>query len=471
MDFPQASVDRAREIAHLYSMRNQTKWGKSIFLYEGKFLELHYGFGDAIKRGVCGTYLHEAQREVDCFSNAGILYLVARETGLNPRIYWATNMHDYEIGEEERGGEEFADHAFITVQANRKELVLDRNYNLFGVVESKALEWIISKEGKKEKEVKRKFSAIRELEEEEYLALMEKNRKAENGKNVLRGGQKVHSRGKRVTLQYFPEKRELAVFIPTIYFPRLNEDALEGSETYVRALCSNIGNNGRILDEEATYRTFRCTSSAWTLDQFNGVFRDIELPVELVKEYIEHLRIAALHFGRKTLLEKYSTKDQILYFGKLGFSSDGKITKENGVNKKKHRQLLERIYSHFPLNKEPEYARDQVNNAAVYSHGREKAKSEKNPNGYLYTSTEHEREIAELLELVEEDIRTKFEVLLEHIKTEAGYLKGIKQMNRRVEYILRKKGTAERFRALLPERRKDPTYFYGTIDEYLFYKE
>ena len=64
LEFPEESVKQAREIIDKYKKRTRSKLMQAKMLYEGRFLEIGYGFNESIKSGNCGRYLHEIIKDL-----------------------------------------------------------------------------------------------------------------------------------------------------------------------------------------------------------------------------------------------------------------------------------------------------------------------------------------------------------------------------------------------------------------------
>ncbi len=118
LEFPEESVNLAKEIAIKYKRREKSRHQLAADLYDGNFLEIKYGFSETLKKGNCGPYLHEITKESDCFSKATSYYLIAKELGLNPTFYLASDMKDLDEGDHasEKGA---MDHSFITVKIKK----------------------------------------------------------------------------------------------------------------------------------------------------------------------------------------------------------------------------------------------------------------------------------------------------------------------------------------------------------------
>ena len=127
--FPQESIDQAKFIAKQYNARYSTAVEKASALFQGKFLEIGYGFDEAIKNGTTGLFLHELKRNTECFSMAGMMYQVAKELSLKPKIYQAKNMRDLSYGQRAADAST-SDHAFISVTINKNEWLLDPNHSI-----------------------------------------------------------------------------------------------------------------------------------------------------------------------------------------------------------------------------------------------------------------------------------------------------------------------------------------------------
>ena len=211
LQFPEESVKLAREIAIRYKRREKSKHNLAVNLYDGDFLEIKYGFSEALKKGNCGPYLHEIIKESDCFSKAALYYLIAKELGLNPKFYWASDMKDLNEGEHanEKGT---ADHSFITVKTKKNiEQIVDPFMDAWGEVTfSEGNEMKIYNRGKNEIKT-RKYAALMKMSEQEILEKIEQNRSKEGGKLALSGSQKIKSCRDNAYIKFDSETNKLSI--------------------------------------------------------------------------------------------------------------------------------------------------------------------------------------------------------------------------------------------------------------------
>jgi len=263
IDFPEESISRARELAQLYKRRDKSKFQSAAQLYEGHFLEIGYGFNEAIKAGNCGRYLHEIVKEADCFTKAGVLYLVAREAGLKPELFYAENMKNVGEGRDSRyvAG---SSHAFITVEVKKGERqLIDPQMKGFGIVTIDPDKHEMKIYNKGCGEIKhRHYTQLRLISEEEYLKDIEEKRKPGGGRVALSATQCVHGAGNtRVYLTFNPEEQTLRSSIR-------RHQILIAEEPYERLnvidLSTKVGPNGEFDFDQGMLSFFQATAAEWT---------------------------------------------------------------------------------------------------------------------------------------------------------------------------------------------------------------
>ena len=340
MSFPEETLQEARNIATMYRRRRSDSYSMAYDLYIGKFIELAYGFSEALKKGETGQFLHEARKEVECLSKAGIDFVVARELGLKPRMFWASDMYDLSPGECKEDAF-VADHAFITVEAGGETLMIDRFHSEFGKVEFSPTQMRIKhKDFDSDKSTTRHYSGLRELDEEDFIALLKPAAKG-HGANILVGGQRYNQGGQRHNIEYDPDTHTLLTadtfsvgFCESVELPHLER---------VRGLISPLDETAAVQDEGAMLITYFLMGDAWHSSEQMHRHYAANIPIALGEQYLEHLEQAARFHGRKTSLERNTSSDNIKLMERYGFNLRGEIVKENGVDKRAHEALLEEL--------------------------------------------------------------------------------------------------------------------------------
>ncbi|MCB9362841.1 hypothetical protein H6504_05380 [Candidatus Woesearchaeota archaeon] len=464
MEFPPESVQKAKEIADQYRLRSPKAYNRALRLFDKQFLHLNYGFTDAIKAGRGGSFLHEAKLDADCFSLAGMLYLIARETGLQPQLYSASAMYDVKLGESEL---ECApgDHSFITVRAEGKEILVDPDYDIMGVVtHQNGCMMIKKKDGRAE--VTRKYSSLEQLTESDYVKQMMHHRSAEGGKDVLASGQKVKSRGHLVMIEYDAERKGMW----TNYVRRVHNYIHEPLpfNYMVNALEIPLA-EGRLDLDNSMNRFYIAETDGWKLEQHGGHFNEVTMPSAWVRQYIEHLGVAARYHNRRSSLHHFSTKDVFTFFRNFGFDDCGRIIKENGVDQQTHIALLENIHGTFPLDKERDLP--IVNYFAAKRAMQELTKSSENPEGLLYTQTERDAITEEYLGMVRQNFMAFIDAHMDETMAKAGFVQGAKAKSRKVEHMINRKDVEDRFMDIINYHKTDPHTYELHIDNVLFQRE
>lgn len=261
-DFPQESISLAREIASKYRRRTKSKVSLASHLYARSFFEISYGFDEAIKSGNCGMYLHEITKGCDCFTMAGVLYLIARESGLSPRMYWASEMRDVPEGGNP-SDHQTADHAFIVVPVSKiKELLVDPHMVQVGEVRFvRDRNLIRIRSLLDDKIINRTYGAIKELSQEEYLEKLEENRTSGGGIIALAASQKVRAAGRKgVLITYLPDTREIRA-------ETIEQAITFNDEPFCRFgivdLITRLENNGDFNFHDGRFEFYFVSSSGW----------------------------------------------------------------------------------------------------------------------------------------------------------------------------------------------------------------
>ncbi len=211
MDFPKASIDKARRVVAEYRKRGRSKRDLAVYIYNNSFIELGYGFSEEVKRGNCGLYFHEIDRECDCFTYLGVAYLVAREAGLKPEMWESRGIKDVAEGQDPTY-KNLVDHGFVTVQVRRgKRAIIDKQMGLWGEVTFHPDQHTIGVYNAQNKsETSRHYAYLKRVGLDTYLKRLKSNRTLRGGKKVLETTQRITGAGGRqVFLGYYPETQEV----------------------------------------------------------------------------------------------------------------------------------------------------------------------------------------------------------------------------------------------------------------------
>lgn len=261
--FPKESVDLARGIAGKYLDRNRAKVEIAWELFNKRFYEIKYGFDEALRDGNCGKHLHEISKNADCFTMAGsAIYLIAREAGLEPKLYHVSGMRDVEEGDH-IGDVSPAGHSFVTVKTRKnEEFAVDPFGGLFGKIgfdHGKNKARIYCKGD--DRVVERHYSSLVQLSEDRFLEMLEKNRSGEGGRNILSGTQRVKAAGGYgVFVSYLPEEREIK--------SSFRADGLKTSEPCydfcsVLDLTTRVGDDGAFDFNDGRLAIYHARKSGW----------------------------------------------------------------------------------------------------------------------------------------------------------------------------------------------------------------
>ncbi|MFP4111704.1 MAG: hypothetical protein ACLFUO_01775, partial [Candidatus Woesearchaeota archaeon] len=312
--FPKKSVDKAKYVAEEIKRRRKYKSSCANSLYNSEFLHVIYGFSDAIKSGRCGHFLHEMSYDSDCFSYAGMLYLVAKELNLEPKIYDAKGMqelYEYETPNEATRG----NHTFITIKLSGKEYLLDPFHSNYGEIKSKEdSHWLIKNKKKYDLISKRRFRCIDELTESEYVEDMNEHRSPKGGKEVLLTSQALDTSSGRVFVEYDPEnsllhsfhrsKRNSTIFPKDIVLPHFTYE-----------IKFPVNNKGQLSKTDASFGFFYEGNNEWNLED-KELVDEMFFPLELLNKYLHNMIEAARFNGINSKRRNLVTGKKIYSFYK-----------------------------------------------------------------------------------------------------------------------------------------------------------
>ncbi|HJX50535.1 MAG TPA: hypothetical protein VJ438_03680 [Candidatus Nanoarchaeia archaeon] len=414
--FPEQSVKLAREIAGKYRKRTSSKSMLAAYIYNNNFLHIGYGFSESIKKGNCGRFLHEIDKETDCFTMAGVLYLVAKEAGLKPELYYVQGMRDTVEGDnrEERGRN---DHSFITVRTGKNEqVVIDPFMELFGDVKFNKKNNKMKVYFKSERQVtERDYQLMMKLSEQEYVKRLQKQRTPEGGRIALSATQRLSSSfDNNVYLTFLSEESSLKSslhFTPSLFHPDPYNQAI------MFDLVTRVNKDGTFSFDDGTFLNYNAEASGWTQHTnpqipFSFSVKDAQ---KMFKIFDEFMRLK----GRKSPISRmFSFKlAHALYSG--GFYDDfttlpNTLARKVVAGSKDWKDILgwqEQISQNFAKKaREDERTYKTLLREAHRTKKVDKAYSRKNP--LALTSTEHQR-----IKLIEEGFEKYSSVLRGAVET------------------------------------------------------
>ena len=432
-DFPEQSISQAREIARKYKLRGRAKEGIAENLYHSKFYEIYYGFGEALRKGNCGQFLHEIDKEADCFGMLGVLYLIAREAGLKPRMWSARNMRDVPEGGDPNDAL-CADHSFITVKVNNADYMVDPFMVLLGEAKFNEGDHVIRVSSSHEaaKITNRGYATLSEISQQEYLDLLEKQRTPEGGRIALSSTQKVRAAGKNtVFVSYLSNSCELR---SSIRAGRYIFCEKPDSREVVYDLTTRVSEDGSFDFRKGIFSIYRVSSTGWAEHEnpqtsmnfstetaelawrvFDEIFfalgrktsprrgNLIKLSHELRRAgFLDNLTLQPGSVAERTVLVK-SLNDVFRAFNEEGFRIITNYVERCRTDDLSNRCLLRRA----------QY--DKKSDALV---------SPSNPWGLLYPGKERQALIEAEFEVFLKSFRRFGEALIEEKRVSAGLVKG-----------------------------------------------
>jgi hypothetical protein len=467
MSFPRETVEQASQIARMFNLRYTTAKNKAEALFDGEFLHIQYGFDDALKLGKCGTYLHEVKSKAECFSLAGILYVVAKELELEPEMFYALGVRDVEQGQDplQKG---MYDHAFISVRVGKDRFLIDPYFSTFGKIkhfEDKHLMQITTNASGTQI-TNRSYSYLHKLSEEEYVQMLERNRAPGGGRLALSSSQQIRDNGASITLEFVDNTLTTTRTFKT--FANITEPEIS-EEAY--SLQAPVMPNGEAHLEEGIFSHCFARKTAWQRRYYVNTINEFQLPAPAVFAYLSHMEQAARNTGRKKLLRDTRPWKAEKIVEDCGFDKFGNITKENGVDRRAHEHLLEIIISSYNHRQKDLLSEQRVERNALYLKRKLELTTPENPHGRLYTPAEY----SVVLEKRLEDMQEKYFSLGRFTKTiyrelikSGNRKKTTRQMNTMLaQYNQKLKGLD----LISDARSVDKEHYYELMDWILFVQE
>jgi hypothetical protein len=431
LSFPKESVDLAQDVAQKYQRRSKSKLVWAANLFEGDFLGITYGFDEALRKGNCGPYLHEIVKEAECFTKSVSDYLVARELGLKPNMYWASDMKDLQEGAHpmEKGT---MDHSFITVEARKGiEQMVDPFMDLWGETKFSKEENSLSVNDRRHNRIiTRKYAALIKMTEQEILQKIEQNRSKAGGRLALSGWQRVKSNRAQTFVQFDPKTETLSTKISfNVNHPK--SEPYQKSDTY--KLQTKVNEDGTFDFNEGKFIVYYAGELGWA----NHV--DEQEPMEIP---VKHAQISWTLFDeimRKTgkrknahLMSSSRLRGHLIDSGlNYDFSTDPNSLAESII--------IENFQEGIVLLQEQqiESAQDFLERArkheitwrvflrdAQYNTEKAQNRSPENPYGFVHSFNEHEQLIANCFEEFCNATHAYSEVFLNSVRVKAKLKKG-----------------------------------------------
>ncbi len=459
MDFPQESIDWARNgVLAKYYRRTHSKPEIAASIYDGNFIKIEYGFSEAIKKGNCGLYPHEIDRECDCFTKVGADYLVAREAGLKPRIWDCRGIKDVRDGQklENRGS---YDHSFVTVETKKGETtIIDNQLSLYGKVKFHKGKHVIEVYERHNQAVTfRHYASLTQVSEQEFLRRLNDNRTPQGGMRVLETTQRLKARGGlRVFLGYNFETHELKSslrFEKPLLFPE------SASRKEISELVTEVEETGDYDFRNGNFCFYNAFMDGWAEHERPQV--PLIVSVKDAEKVWEVWEAVLKETGRKSGpsgMNYLALEEQLRT---AGFSDDFSVSPRSkaskairlgqlGGNLDDFRQAEGRIIaSYLQRVKKHSLSHKELLRLARYVRESDAARSRDNPRGLIYSEQNYEELVRRLFEFYKIVSEKVYATGLEVAKINAGLRRGTKY-------------TADRMWSKRFERAKEQVTYFDT---------
>ncbi|OGJ20248.1 hypothetical protein A3K73_08240 [Candidatus Pacearchaeota archaeon RBG_13_36_9] len=430
-DFPKESVELARWIAEKYRRRARSKLRTAEQIYSNSFIEIGYGFSEAIRKGNCGLFLHEIDKESDCFTYLGAAYLVAKEAKLKPQMWWGVGVKDVEEGEDS-SERKTLDHGFITVEVGKnKTLVLDKQMGMFGYAKFNRRKNTIEVYDKQDRKITyRSYSHLSTLSEKEYLKRLEGNRNPKGGRLVLSTTQRITgAKNRQVYLSYDTERNELK---SSLRFPTARFGPDKYNRNMIIDLATKVNRDGTYDFWQGKLSFYYVSSEGWAEHENPQV--PITIPVKDAAKFWEIWDNLMTEIGRKAPCK--NPLKLIEMIKESGFNDDFTVqprTKASRAIRVNHLEdELEEVQEAQEKaidNYAKKVSRDILSYKLLLRHARyvqayDRAKSEENPKGFIFSEGEHRALLEKEFENYKESTRRLFDAVLEQTRKRVGLEKG-----------------------------------------------
>ena len=480
LEFPIESVQRAREVASIYKRRSKSRLTWAANLYDGHFLEIGYGFSEALRNGNCGQYLHEIVKEAECFTKAVADYLIARELGLDPVFYWASDMKDLAEGDHanEKG---ISNHAFITVQAKKdREQLVDKNMSAYGEVSFPDTNEMRIFDRSNNKIITRKYASLSRLSEQEVLEKIEQNRSKEGGRLALSGSQRVRSHGNDLYIGFDSKTGTLSSRLNfSLEFPRSEPY----SKSEIHKLETKVREDGTFDFSEGSYISYK--AGAWGWSHHLNEQEPIVISTSVAETSWDLVESVMKENPKRKRVRNMGTRRLRVDLNSLGLNYDFSTRSNSKAQIVVERDFSDEIRSlkwhqTRSVNEFIERAKkDDITwrtflRSAQYRKARDQRTSDDNPFGYVFTPEKHEQFMVDQFESYREECEIFTRDFIDTVKINAGFKPGtnFKAVRRRNELGRRHEKDAEFFNDLLKLRkvRNEPYAFQMKADETLFFQ-
>ncbi|MBD3247138.1 hypothetical protein GF378_00775 [Candidatus Pacearchaeota archaeon] len=480
MDFPQESIDVAKEIVSKYRKRGRSKFSLADNIYKGRFYHIGYGFSEALKTGVCGSYLHEMAKEAECYSMAGVIYLLSREAGLNPRIFTARGMRDTEEGQNKADNGK-ADHSFVTVDGTRgKRYLVDPNMSLMGEATFNFEENEMRVYDRVESKITyRDWNFIKEVSQDEYLEKLEENRTPQGGRDTLAATQRVKTiGGLQAYVTYLPESSELQVSI-NLNNAFLGADSYNKKEIY--EVKTPVSKDGTFSLEKGIYSNYHATACGW--NQYTNLQEPMSFSLPEAQPIFDIWEKFIRKKGKKSPLFRLGSTKMRNLLVKNGLWTDFSVQKNSPLEK-----LISRHSHDWEKSQEwaSKVAEDFVKRASNHdlsyrcllreahtSKAYDSARSKDNPKGHIYSEDEHVKLLQDLYDEHVEDIENFVKAYANDLAVRAKLRPGSKfHSQRKLNKVqARRIKSAEAFETLCQSRTfNTDMIFHEVADKVMFYQ-
>lgn len=431
-EFPQESIEQARWVVGKYRKRANSKLEIAAQLYDNKFVQINYGFSEAVKKGNCGLFFHEIDKECDCFTYLGVAYLIAKESSLSPRMWWGIGIKDVDEGEDINETRSL-DHGFISAEVSKnKTFIIDRQMGLYGLAKFNEKNSIIEVYDKQNRKITyRHYQNLTELSEEEYLRRLEENRSSKGGRIVLSTTQRIKGAGNRnIYLSYSRQTHKLkaSARLPTI---RFSPDSY--NKVLVIDLETGVNKDGSYDFRDGELSFYHASIEGWAEHE------NPQVPIVLQARDVEKVwRVwdkLFLETGRKSPFRKDALRVMEMIKDN-GFSDSFSVKAGSKASNAIKVNSLERILEEFQIaqkkatntyvQKIPEetISYKSLLRYAHYVKAYDQAVSKKNPKGFIFSEAEHLALLEKEVENFKESTWRIYNTLIEQMKIRTGLEKG-----------------------------------------------
>lgn len=261
LEFPEETIKLAREIGRKYRARDRSKLEQARSLFDSEFFHIRYGFSEALRNGSYAMFLHEIAKEAECFALAGaVLYPIAKETGLKPKIVRMYGMQDLKDGENP-DDKMVCDHSFIICDLGKRQQVVDRFMSAFGRARFLPDKHILEIYDERNRDlIRRSYAHMQVLSEKEFLRLFKEAGTPEGNRRALGETQRVRGAKWQVYVTYLPDSEELKTQV------RFDKELLidePRNRKNIKSLITSVNEDGSYNFNEGRLEFFSCAGFDW----------------------------------------------------------------------------------------------------------------------------------------------------------------------------------------------------------------